>query len=64
MNIDPKNFGGFNQDQPSQEFKGASNERIIGVLPLFICDDHWDVAKLLMKPILGWVTTLHTDGFD
>ena len=64
LNIDAKSFGGFNNDQSNQEFKGASNERIIGAMPLYINDDHWKVSRLLIKPVLGWVSTLHTDGFD
>jgi hypothetical protein len=31
---------------------------ITGVLPIFICEEHWKVAKHKMKPILGWTATL------
>ena len=64
LDLSNQNFGGFHKEEPIDPLKGASNERIIGAMPLFICDEHWKVAKNLIKPVLGWVTTLHTDGFD
>jgi len=36
---------------------------ISGALPLFICEDHWKIAKLLMKPLLGWAVTLDPLGY-
>jgi hypothetical protein len=43
---------------------GVSNEIITGVLPLYICDEHWKIGKEMMIPILAWLTTLDTNGYD
>lgn len=26
----------------------------VGIMPLYICPEHWKVGKLLMKPCFGW----------
>jgi len=27
-------------------------------MPIYICEENWHYGKNLIKPILGWVTTL------
>ena len=33
-------------------------------MPLYICDDHWSIAKHKMKPIMGWTATLDILGYS
>lgn len=64
VKLNAKASGGFDEDSKGSIIKGVSNEDITGVLPLFICKEHWDIATLLMKPILGWVITLDPVGYS
>ena len=32
-------------------------------MPIFISQDHWEISKNLMKPIVGWVCTLDPGGY-
>ncbi len=27
------------------------------LIPVYLCKQHWQIAKLLMKPCLGWTAT-------
>ena len=31
-----------------------STETFFGIMPLYICEENWKVAKQLMKPSMGW----------
>jgi glycine cleavage system regulatory protein len=64
IKLNAKASGGFSDDEQGRIIKGVSNEDITGVLPLFICPEHWKIAALLMKPILGWVITLDPVGYS
>jgi hypothetical protein len=56
--------GGFNKNASGEVVSGASRESITAVLPLFINEHHWKVAKHKMKPIMGYVTTLDVMGYS
>lgn len=43
--------------------KGLPNEVINGILPLYINEDHWQVAKEKIKPIIGWNVTIDVLGY-
>ncbi|RIB25054.1 hypothetical protein C2G38_2166846 [Gigaspora rosea] len=43
---------------------GVANENITGILPLYINEKHWSIAKERMKPILGYLTTLDMFGYS
>ncbi|CAG8494496.1 17100_t:CDS:2 [Dentiscutata heterogama] len=43
---------------------GVANENITGVLPLYVNEKHWSIAKERMKPILGYLTTLDMFGYS
>ena len=60
---DSKAHGGFERNAEGLIVKGAAQEHITGVMPLFISPEHWKVAKLLMKPTLGWSCTLDPLGY-
>ncbi|CAG8714410.1 14625_t:CDS:2, partial [Gigaspora rosea] len=43
---------------------GVANENITGILPLYINEKHWSIAKERIKPILGYLTTLDIFGYS
>ncbi|CAG8573990.1 2824_t:CDS:2 [Ambispora gerdemannii] len=44
--------------------KGIAREDITGILPLYINEKHWQIAKERIKPILGYMTTLDVFGYS
>lgn len=56
--------GGFSKSAQGEIVKGVARESITGVLPLYICPEHWTVSKQLMKPALGWTVTLDPLGYS
>ena len=51
--------GGFERGTSAQVVVGEGREPITGALPLFINPQHWSMAKLQAKPLLGWMCTLN-----
>ncbi|CAG8706836.1 11427_t:CDS:2, partial [Scutellospora calospora] len=43
---------------------GVANENITGILPLYINEKHWQIARERMKPIMGYLTTLDIFGYS
>jgi hypothetical protein len=43
---------------------GLSEEKINAVLPLYINDDHWRLASLRVKPMMGWNIVVDVLGFE
>jgi len=37
--------------------KVLPNEIVNGILPLYICEEHWQIAKLKMRPMNAWTDT-------
>lgn len=56
--------GGFVRDMVASVVKGLAREDITGIMPLYIDEDHWKVAKLKMKPVMGWTTCLDVLGYS
>ena len=52
------------ENQGAKILKGAAAENINACLPLYLCEEHWRNAKLLMKPVLGWVLTTDPVGYS
>ena len=42
---------------------GLPEELITGIIPMYITPEHWRIARLRMKPLLGWTTTLDVLGY-
>ena len=59
----PAAIGGFDENPSEKIIKGAAAENINACLPIFICDEHWMVARHLIKPIIGWVLTMDPAGY-
>ncbi|KAF9969176.1 hypothetical protein BGZ73_008595 [Actinomortierella ambigua] len=55
--------GGFDRANEANVMGGLARENITAVMPLYINANHWKVAKLRMKPILGYVVTLDPTGY-
>ena len=51
------------ENQGKKILKGAAAEDINACLPIYICEEHWKNASLLMKPVLGWVLTTDPLGY-
>lgn len=64
INLNQEASGGFNEAKQGSIVKGISSENITAALPIYICEDHWKIASLLMKPILGWDITLDPVGYS
>eukprot|EP00761_Pharyngomonas_kirbyi_P002426 gb/GECH01002430.1/.p1 GENE.gb/GECH01002430.1/~~gb/GECH01002430.1/.p1 ORF type:complete len:1206 (+),score=300.84 gb/GECH01002430.1/:1-3618(+) len=60
----PEASGGFNRTAHGEIIVGQAREPITGVLPLYICEDHWRVAQKRLKPLFGWMTTLEDLGYS
>ncbi|KAG0207054.1 hypothetical protein BGX28_001597 [Mortierella sp. GBA30] len=61
---DPEDVhGGFDRNSDASIAPGLAHESITAVMPLYINEKHWQVAKLRMKPILGYVVTLDATGY-
>ncbi|RHZ82631.1 hypothetical protein Glove_106g44 [Diversispora epigaea] len=56
--------GGFRLDIEAKAVEGMARESITGILPLYINEKHWSIAKEKMKPILGYMTTLDIFGYS
>jgi len=55
--------GGYEKNAEGLIIKGAAQEDITGVMPLYFCEENWQVAKLLMKLTMGWAVTLEPAGY-
>ena len=64
LNKDSEASGGFDESKQGSIVKGISSENITAALPIYICEPHWKIASLLMKPILGWDITLDPVGYS
>ena len=60
--------GGFNEGKHgshgSEIMKGLGNEKVNGVMPLYLFYEHWNVARRRASPILGFMTTLDVLGYN
>ena len=56
--------GGFDAKQKEGQLAmGLGRENITGVLPLYLFQEHWNVAKRKIQPILGLMCTLDIMGY-
>ena len=55
--------GGFEKHAEGLILKGAAQENITAVMPLYFCEENWKVAKQLMKLTIGWDVTLDPLGY-
>ena len=43
---------------------GIGREGITGILPLFLFDDHWTIARRKVQPVFGFMCTLDIMGYS
>ncbi|GBC02143.1 hypothetical protein RclHR1_04480007 [Rhizophagus clarus] len=56
--------GGFQKETfPASILKGLARENITGILPLYINEKHWSIAREKIKPIMGYLVTLDIFGY-
>ena len=55
--------GGYEKNAEGLIIKGAAQEDITGVMPLYLCEENWEVAKQLMKMTIAWDVTLEPSGY-
>lgn len=56
--------GGFEKHADGLILKGAAQENITGVMPLYFCEENWKVAKQLLKLTIAWDVTLDPLGYS
>lgn len=54
----------FNFKKPSGVVTAFSNQQVNFVYPMYICADHWNIAKHYIRRTFGWMTTLDWAGYD
>ena len=66
MKTEDQLHGGFafNFQTPSGVVTALSNQHVNFVYPLYICAEHWNIAKHLITRNLGWMATLDWAGHD
>lgn len=52
-----------NAENKEQIIKGISQESINAAFPIFLCKEHWEIAKIYCDRILGWIITLDPTGY-
>lgn len=40
-------------EETQNDYDQFASEKV-GILPLYICEENWKIARELMKPALGW----------
>ncbi|RIA98283.1 hypothetical protein C1645_870824 [Glomus cerebriforme] len=56
--------GGFYKETfAASILKGLARENITGILPLYINEKHWSIAREKIKPIMGYLVTLDIFGY-
>mmetsp|Transcript_32502 Transcript_32502/g.32230 ORF Transcript_32502/g.32230 Transcript_32502/m.32230 type:complete len:893 (+) Transcript_32502:457-3135(+) len=54
---------GMEPKPASNLVKGLPNEIINGVMPIYINEDHWQIARLRIKPMIAWDITVDVLGY-
>ena len=55
--------GGFKVSNEGKLAMGVGRENITGVLPLFLFQEHWEIAKRKAAPVYGFLCTLDIMGY-
>ena len=66
LTINPSQHGGFGKHL--NEFNaglitGEGRECFSGVIPLYICPEHWEVSKFWMRQMVGFIATTDPFGY-
>lgn len=55
--------GGFDYKLQGELALGIGREKVSGVLPLFLFQDHWEIVKCKLQPLFGFMCTLDPMGY-
>ena len=55
--------GGFLRNFKSHFLGGTHRSTYNAMIPLYINDFHWKIARLLLQPLFGYLVTLNIDGY-
>ena len=47
-----------NSIQKERIIKGVAQESINAAIPIFLCKEHWEIGRILIDRILGWIVAL------
>ena len=56
--------GGFGPNKDGQLALGLGNEKITGIMPLYLFQEHWNLAKRKIQPVFGFMCTLDIMGYS
>ena len=57
--------GGFDaKNKDGMLAMGLGREGITGVLPLYLFEEHWQIAKRKLQPVFGFMCTLDIMGYS
>ena len=57
------NNGGFDKKSDGNLAMGLGRERITGIMPLYLFQEHWEIARRKAPPVYGFVCTLDIMGY-
>jgi hypothetical protein len=60
---DENAHGGFGVKNEGNLAMGIGREKITGVMPLFLFNEHWEIARRKAPPIYGFLCTLDIMGY-
>ena len=55
--------GGFLKNFKSHFLDGTHRSQYNAMIPLYINEFHWKIARLLLEPLFGYLVTLNIDGY-
>lgn len=55
--------GGFGRHAQGELAQGVGREKITGILPLYLFDEHWEISKRTIPSIFGFMCTLDIMGY-
>lgn len=64
LDKDKGGHGGFDPTIKSTILVGEARDEINAILPMYICPEHWSMAREYMKLAFGWMCTLDILGYD
>ncbi len=56
--------GGFDYKLQGELAVGLGREKISGVLPLYLFKEHWEIARIKLQPLFGFMCTLDPMGYS
>ena len=55
--------GNFDYKMQGELALGVGRESVSGIMPLFLFEEHWEIAKCKLQPLFGFMCTLDPMGY-